>query len=335
MKRVDQFFFSESLQNNVSTLPLIIKTSTEPNGGSDSLDDMPTWVALPDLDINSILGSGHESEVDELALDDHVESVYSLEHLPASIRTNKRKRSPHSLSSVHGDTLFGDSPIPSKKIRPSDEHHATPLSAPSLLETTHPTSNVLKNSFGNVRGPMVASSVDSSQNPLPSSSSAFLNNGGTRRTLDIRTAQSREVNNPYLGAEVANIKDAKETDTNCFELDLDDLEIWTQASVASIVFGKAEYSQKLAGGLEVTEACQRMTLRNVKEEMHKKSVASASAEFFPVPPTVTVPYLSLSRRCDQIIEEILGSFSSDTDSSEIGQSVSFLTLQYIFNLTVL
>jgi hypothetical protein len=113
------------------------------------------------------------------------------------------------------------------------------------------------------------------------------------------------------------------------------LEIWTQASVASIVFGKAEYSQKLTEGLEETEAYQRMSLRKIKDETHKKSVPSASEEFIPVPPTVAVPYLSLSLRCDKIIEEILGSFSLDTDSSEVGQSVSFLALQYIFNLTVL
>lgn len=290
---------------------------------------MPTWMVLPDLDITSIFGSGHESEVDELALDDHGENVYSLEHLPASIRIKKRKRSPHSrLPSVHGDTLFGKSPSPtaSKKIRPPDEYHATPLTAPSLLANTPPTSNVLTNSLGNIRGAIVASSVDRSPNPLPSSSSTFLNNRGTHRTLDIRTARTRELNRPHVEAEVTNVKDVEKTDTSSFELDLDELEIWTEASVASIVFGRAEYSRNLAG-LEATEASQRMSLKNVKEETEKKRVASASEEFIPVPPTVAIPYLSLSVRCDHIIEEILGSFSLDTDSSEIGQSVSFVTFQ--------
>jgi hypothetical protein len=324
------FFCTESLENNVSTLPPIIKTSIGPNSGSE-LNDMPTWMVLPDLDITSILGSGHESEVDELALDDHGESVYSLEHLPASIRTKKRKRSPHSrLPSVYGDTLFGKSPspTPSKKIRPSDEYHATPLTAPSLLANTPPTSNVLTNSLGNIRGPIVASNIDRPLNPLPSSRSTFLNNRGTHQTLDIRTARTRELNRPHVEAEVTNVKDVEETDTSSFELDLDELEIWTEASVASIVFGKAEYSRNLTG-LEATEASQRMSLRNVKEETEKKRVASASAsgQFIPVPPTVAVPYLSLSVRCDHIIEEILGSFSLDTDSSEVGQSVSFVTFQ--------
>lgn len=333
VEHLDQFFSSEPLQNNVSMLPLI-KTSMGPNSGRE-LDDMPTWVVLPDLDINSILGSGHESdlEVDELALDDHGESVYSLEHLPASIRTYKRKRSPHFLPSVHGDTLFGESPTPSKKIRPSDEHHATPLTAPSVLRNTPTTSNVLTNSLGNIRGPIVASSVDRSPNLLSTSSSSFLNNRGPHQTLDIRTARTRQVNKPHVEVEVTNVKDVE--GTGCFEPDLDELEIWTQASVASIVFGKAEYSQKLTEGLEETEAYQRMSLRKIKDETHKKSVPSASEEFIPVPPTVAVPYLSLSLRCDKIIEEILGSFSLDTDSSEVGQSVSFLALQYIFNLTVL
>jgi len=300
-----------------------MKTSIGPNSGSEP-NDMPTWMVLPDLDITSIFGSGHESEVDELALDDHGESVYSLEHLPASIRTKKRKRSSHSrLPSVHGDTLFGESPTPLKKIRPSDEHHATPLTAPSLLANTPPTSNVLTNSLGNIRVPIVASNIDRPPNPLLSSSSTFLNNRGTHRTLDIRTARTREVNRPHVEAEVTNEKDVGKIGTSSFEPDLDELEIWTQASVASVVFGRAEYSRKLAG-LEATEASQRMSLRNVKEETQKKRVALASGEFIPA---VAVPYLSLSVRCDHIIEEILGSFSLDTDSSEIGQSVSFVTFQ--------
>ena len=183
---------------------------------------------------------------------------------------------------------------------------------------------MLFRSLGNIRGAIVASSVDRSPNPLPSSSSTFLNNRGTHRTLDIRTARTRELNRPHVEAEVTNVKDVEKTDTSSFELDLDELEIWTEASVASIVFGRAEYSRNLAG-LEATEASQRMSLKNVKEETEKKRVASASEEFIPVPPTVAIPYLSLSVRCDHIIEEILGSFSLDTDSSEIGQSVSFVT----------
>jgi hypothetical protein len=148
-----------------------------------------------------------------------------------------------------------------KKIRPSDEYHATPLTAPSLLANTPPTSNVLTNSLGNIRGPIVASNIDRPLNPLPSSRSTFLNNRGTHQTLDIRTARTRELNRPHVEAEVTNVKDVEDADTSSFELDLDELEIWTEASVASVVFGKAEYSRNLTG-LEATEASQK----NVAEE---------------------------------------------------------------------
>ncbi|KIM42827.1 hypothetical protein M413DRAFT_26811 [Hebeloma cylindrosporum] len=277
-------------------------------GGSD----MPSWMVLPDLDINSILGSDHESDVDELALDDHGESVYSLEHLPTSIRTNKRKRSPHSPLPNVDDDLFGEFPTPLKKIRSSDQHHSTVLTAPSLLGKIRPSSNVLTNSAGTSHAPIVGSGVDRSSKPLSSSISTF----NTRDPLGIQTAQSPEGNLPHTQPEITNVKDVEGTGTGCFEPDLDELETWTQASVAAVVFGKTEYAQKISGGVEETEACQRIALRHVKEHT-QKSVASRD---IPVPPTLAVPYLSLSLRCDQIIEEILGSFSSDTDSLEIGQS---------------
>jgi len=296
---------------------------------------MPTWMVLPDLDIKSILGSDHEFEVDELALDDrdHGESAYSLEHPLASIRIDKRKRSPHSRRpSILDDTFLGESSRPPKIIRLSDQHHSTPLAAPSHPGDTLPTSNDLKSYLDGIHGPIVASSVDRSPNHLFSSSSTFLNKGGTLRTLDNSTTRIREANKPHVKAEVTNVKGVEGTDTNRFEPDLDELEIWTQASVASIVFGKAEYSQKL--GLEEMEACQRMSITNIKEEIPKKSMASASGGP-DIPRAVAIPHLSLSLRCDQIIEEILGSFSLDTDSSETWQSVSFVTLQYTFELTIL
>ena len=335
LKDANYFFFSEPLENNLLTLKTSLATKTSDNGSG--FDDMPTWMVLPDLDIKSILGSDHESEVDELALDDHGESVYSLEQHPLTpIRINKRKRSPHSRRpSIHDDTFFGESSTPKKKIRLSDEHRSTPLAASSHPEDTLPTSNDFKSFLDGIHGPIVASSVDRSPNHLFSSSSTFLNKGGTLRILDNSTARIREANKPHVKAGITDVKGVEGADTGCFEPDLDELEIRTQASVASIVFGKAAYSQKL--GLEEMEACQRMSIKTVKEEMHKKSVASALGGFTPVPDiprAVAIPHLSLSLRCDKIIEEILGSFSWDTDSSETWQSVSFVTLQYTFKLTI-